>query len=153
MKIIFLQDVRGKGKRGEVKEVSDGYARNFLFPQTLAVEATPDALNRIAAQDQKAKKEAKRSHKAARVVADALEGAELTVTAKVNEDGVLYGAVSSKEISAAARAAGIALKPTQIKDHEPIKELGEYNLEAEFPGGYEASFRVMVADSDSSESI
>ncbi|MEK7529962.1 MAG: 50S ribosomal protein L9 [Patescibacteria group bacterium] len=144
MKVILIESVKGKGFSGDVIEVSDGYARNYLFAQSLAIEATPEALHRVAAQEKKVQKETKRSEKAARGAADALEGMELTVGAKVNEDGVLYGAVSAKEIVAAAKASGATLKTEYIKDHEPIKELGEYDLEAEFPGGYEATFRVIV---------
>lgn len=146
MKVILIDNVKGKGFSGDVIEVSDGYARNYLFAQSLAIEATPEALHRIAAQEKKAQKETKRSEKIARAAADVLEGMELTVGAKVNEDGVLYGAVSAKEIVAAAKASGAVLKPEYIKAHEPIKELGEYDLEAEFPGGYEASFRVIVVE-------
>ena len=103
MKVILIESVKGKGFSGDVIEVSDGYARNYLFAQSLAIEATPEALHRVAAQEKKVQKETKRSEKAARGAADALEGMELTVGAKVNEDGVLYGAVSAKEIVAAAK--------------------------------------------------
>ncbi|MBI2476725.1 50S ribosomal protein L9 [Candidatus Uhrbacteria bacterium] len=148
MKVILLKNVTGKGMEGDVVDVSNGYARNFLFPQNLAIEATPEALERLKAQERKAAKEAKGRDRASRQSAEALEGSELVVRAKVNEDGTLYGAISAKDIVKAARAGGMALKPEYIREHEPIKETGEYALWADFPGSYEASFHLIVEAED-----
>ena len=144
MKIILLSDVKGKGYKGDVVEVSAGYAQNFLFPQNLAIPASDEAVNRLKAQEKKAKKEAKNENKASRSAAEGLEGSTLTVKAKTNEDGTLYAAVSAKEIVAAAKKAGIKLAVKAIRDHDPIKETGEFSLSAEFKGGFEAQFTLVV---------
>lgn len=144
MKIILLGDVKGKGYKGDVIEVSDGYAQNFLFPQNLAIPASDDALARLQAQEKKAKREAKQENKVSRSAAESLEGEIITVKAKTNEDETLYAAVSSKDIVNAAKEAGIKLSQKDIKDHDPIKETGEYRLSAEFKGGFEAQFTLVV---------
>ncbi|MBT6254175.1 50S ribosomal protein L9 [Candidatus Uhrbacteria bacterium] len=146
MKVILLEDIKGKGYRGDVLEVSDGYAQNFLFPQAMGVPATPDALAKIKAQEAKAAKEAKRGEKASKDAAGMLEGVVLTLSAKTNDEGSLYAAVSAKDIASAAKEQGIKITPKQVKAHDPIKEAGTFELTAEFPGGYEASFSLIVEE-------
>ncbi len=146
MKVILIENVKGKGFRGDVIDVSDGYAQNFLFPQAMGVPATPDAINKIKAQEAKALKEAKRGEKISKEGANMLEGVELTVVARTNEDGTLYAAVSAKDIVKAAKEKGIKLGVKQIQSHEPIKETGTFELVAEFAGGYEANFSVVVEE-------
>lgn len=144
MKVILLQDVKGRGFKGNVIEISDGYANNFLFPQALAVPATQQALERIHAQEAKVAKLATREEKAAREAAKALEGAELTVAEKADEKGTLYAAVSAKEVVKAAKAQKISLKPEHVVFGKPIKQVGTYTLTADFPGGYEAEYTLIV---------
>ncbi|MEK7108064.1 MAG: 50S ribosomal protein L9 [Patescibacteria group bacterium] len=144
MQVILLQDVKGRGFKGNVVEVSDGYANNFLFPQALAVPATKDALERLKAQETKTARLAAREEKAAREAAKAMEGAELMVAAKADEKGTLYAAVSAKDVTKAAKAEGVTLKPEYVVFNKPIKQIGTYTLTAEFPGGYEAEYTLTV---------
>ena len=144
MKVILLQDVKGKGFKGEVIDVSDGYARNFIFQQNLGVPATQEALNKMKAKEAKAKRDAKKVSRAAQEQVQALEGAELTIALKANEDGTLYASVSEKDVVKAAKEAGHKLTPKQVKMEEAIKETGTFTVSAEFKGGFEAEFSLTV---------
>ena len=122
MKVILLQDVKGKGKKGQMLEISDGYARNFLLPKKLAMEATPDAINTMRMNDKAA------AEKAAKERAEALETSkklrEMTVIVKAKGGGAgkLFGSVTSQEIADALKAAsGIALDKRKIVLEEQIK--------------------------------
>ena len=128
MKVIFNVDVRGQGKKGEMKEVSDGYARNYLLPRKLASEATADALNAI-----KLKEKALAEENAKR-----LSGVVVRIQAKAGQGGRLFGAVTSQEISDALRAQhGIEIEKNKIVQAEPIKQFGTYEVKAKL--GYEVS--------------
>jgi large subunit ribosomal protein L9 len=144
MKVILLENIKSKGFKGDVIEVSDGYAQNFLFPQNKAVEATQESLDRLMAQEKKAEKEVKRTDKMTKDSAQALDGAEIVIVAKTNEDGTLYGSISRKDIVKAAKESSIQLKVSNLKSYTPLKEVGEHAVTAEFSGGYEANFRVIV---------
>ena len=131
MKVIFNVDVRGQGKKGEMKEVSDGYARNYLLPRKLASEATADALNAI-----KLKEKAKAAQ--AEENAKRLSGVVVRIQAKAGQGGRLFGAVTSQEISDALRAQhGIEIEKNKIVQAEPIKQFGTYEVKAKL--GYEVS--------------
>lgn len=144
MKVILLKDVKGKGYKGDVIEVSDGYANNFLFPQALGVAATKEALDKMKAQEKRAAKESALADKAARKSVSELEGVTVTVKAKTNDDGTLYAALAEKDVVKAAKEDGVSLKPKQIRFTSPIKETGSHQVVAEFKGGYEAEFTVVV---------
>lgn len=138
MKVIFQQDVRGQGKKGEMKEVSNGYARNYLFPRNLAVAATADNLNAMRLKEQaKAAQEAK-ERAAAQENAKKLEQVEVKVFAKAGSNGRLFGSVTSKEIAEALEAQhGIVIEKNKIVQPEPIKTFGKYDIKCKF--GYEIS--------------
>ena len=143
MKVIFNVDVKGKAKKGELKEVSDGYARNYLLPRKLASEATADNINAL-----KLKEKAKAAQMA-REKAEAEENAaklgEITVTirAKAGGAGKLFGAVTSQEISAALKEQhGIEIEKNKIVQTEPIKTFGAYQIKAKL--GYEVSGTINV---------
>ena len=126
MKVILQQDVRGQGKKGQLIEVAEGYARNFLLPRKLAVPATADAVNTM-----KLKEKAKKA-----------EDARL-IPARAGANGKLFGAVTSKEVSDALQAqSGIELAKQKIVMDEPIKAFGSYELKAKL--GYEVSGTVYV---------
>lgn len=129
MKVVFLQDVEGTARIGEIKEVKNGFARNYLLPRGLAAPATPDVIRRAQAR---AEREAKRQaalDAEARNVAAKLEGVTLTISARVGEQGKLYGSVTAADIAeAAARVAGAEVDRHQILLAEPIKELGTYTV-------------------------
>ncbi len=146
MKVVFKTDVKGKGKKGEIKEISDGYARNFLLPRGLAVEADASALNDI-----KNKESAKAHHEAeeraaVQAVCDKIDGKSVTVHAKAGESGKLFGAVTSKEISeAVSRAFGVDIDKKKITAGD-IKSYGEYTVQAKLYSGMTANFKVIVTE-------
>lgn len=147
MKVILQQDVKGQGKRGQLVNVSDGYARNFLLPKKLAVPANADNMNKMIMQD-KAKKAQMEAEKAeAQATAEKLKELMVKIPAKAGAGGRLFGAVTSKEISEALQAQfGLNIAKSKIVQDEPIKSFGTYELKVKL--GYEVSgmLKVMVTE-------
>lgn len=143
MKVILLADVKGQGKKGELKEVSDGYARNYLLPRKLAAEATADNLNALRLKE-KAKAAQIAAEKAkATENAKQLESIVVKISAKAGSNGKLFGSITSKEISdALAKQFGIEIEKQKIVQAEPIKSFGSYEVKCKF--GYEISGTVHV---------
>lgn len=143
MKVILKQDVKGKGKRGQMIEVAEGYARNFLLPKGLAVSATADAVNTMRLQE-KAKARAEAEAKAnAMAVAEQLKGCQVRIIAKGGEGGRLFGAVTGKEIAAGLKEQhGIEVDSKKLVLDEPIKAFGSFEIKAKL--GYEISGTVYV---------
>ena len=138
MKVIFNADVRGQGKKGEMKEVSDGYARNFLLPKGLAVAATQDNLNTMKQREAAKKKQMEKEIALAKENAKKLESVVVKITAKAGGNGRLFGSVTSKEISdALAKQHNIVIEKNKIVQAEPIKSFGSYEVKCKF--GYEIS--------------
>ena len=148
MKVILQQDVRGQGKKGQLVEASDGYARNYLLPRKLAVEATADNINKMKLQE-KARKAQEAAEKAeAEAIAAKLKDLSVKVVAKGGSGGRLFGAVTSKEIADALSAQhGITINKSKIVQDEPIKAFGGYELKVKL--GYEVvgTLKVVVAES------
>ena len=143
MKVILQQDVRGQGKKGQMIEVAEGYARNFLLPRKLAVPATADAMNTMRLQEKAKKAEEARQKAEAQAVAEKLKGAVVKLTAKAGANAKLFGAVTSKEVSDALQSQhGIELAKNKIVMDEPIKSYGSYELKAKL--GFEISGTVYV---------
>lgn len=136
MKVIFTVDVKGQGKKGEMKDVSDGYGRNYLLPRKLAVEATTDNMNALRLKE-KAKAAAIAAEKAKALEnAKQLESIVVKVAAHAGSAGKLFGAVTSQEISDALREQyGIEIEKQKIIQSEPIKSYGSYEVKCKF--GYE----------------
>ncbi len=136
MKVILQQDVKGQGKKGQLVDVSDGYARNFLLAKKLAVPATPENVNTMK-QQEKARKAQEAAEKAeAEALAKKLEAITVKVAAKAGEGGRLFGAVTSKEISEALNAQfGLNIAKAKLVLDEPIKACGGYKIKAKL--GYE----------------
>ena len=143
MKVILQQDVKGQGKRGQMVNVSDGYARNFLFPKKLAVPASADNVNKMKMQD-KAKAAQMAAEKAeAEEIAEKLKGIVVKIPARAGSGGRLFGAVTTKEVSEALQEQhGINIAKTKLVQDEPIKSFGTYQLKAKL--GYEISGTVNV---------
>ena len=143
MKVIFNVDVKGQGKKGEMKEVSDGYARNYLLPRKLASEATADNINTMKLKE-KAKAALIAKEKAeAEDNAKRLSAITVTIRAKAGGAGKLFGSVTSQEISDALREQhGINIEKNKIVQAEPIKTFGSYTVKAKL--GYEISANVSV---------
>ena len=143
MKVIFNQDVRGQGKRGELKEVSDGYARNYLLPRKLASEATPDMINAFKLKEKAKKAQMEREKAQAEENAKRLEGIQVTISARAGQGGRLFGAITSQEISDALREQhGIEIEKNKIVQSEPIKSFGSFEVKAKL--GYEVSGKISV---------
>ena len=136
MKVILLQDVKGKGKKGQLLEISDGYARNYLLPRKLAVEATADAINTKKMNDKAAAEKAAKERAEAVETSEKLRELTLTVAAKGGGAGKLFGSVTNQEIADALKAnAGITLDKRKIVISDPIKNVGTYTVQCKL--GYE----------------
>jgi large subunit ribosomal protein L9 len=148
MKVILLKDVQDLGKKYDVKDVSDGYARNFLFPKKLAMLATKGELKKLEEKREKERIEAEKDLAKNQEIIGRLEGLELEVEAKVGKEGGLYASISETQITKALKTKGFNLKNSQIKisTGEPIKELGEREIIIEFAHGLEAKVKIIVVE-------
>lgn len=143
MKVILLQDVKGKGKKGQMIEVSDGYARNYMLPRKIAMEATADAVNTMRMNDKAAAEKAARERAEAMEIAKKLKAMTLTVTAKGGGAGRLFGSVTNQEIADALKEkTGITLDKRRITISEPIKNVGTYTVQCKL--GYEITAPLTV---------
>ena len=143
MKVIFNVDVKGQGKKGELKEVSDGYARNYLLPRGLAAEATTDNINTPKLKEKAKQAQIAREKAEAEENAKKLSGVQVTIRAKAGKNGKLFGAVTSQEIADALKAQfNIDIEKNKIVQAEPIKTFGSFSVKAKL--GYEISGTVNV---------
>ena len=143
MKVILQQDVRGQGKKGQMIEVAEGYARNYLLPRKLAMPATADAVNTMNLREKAKKAEDARLKAEAEAIVEKLKNSPVKVTARAGANGKLFGAVTSKEVSDALQAQyGIELAKQKIVMDEPIKAYGNYELKVKL--GYEVSGKIYV---------
>ena len=129
MKVILLEDVKSLGKKGEIVNVNDGYARNFILPKKLGIEATSKNINDLKLQKAHEDKVAAEQLAAAKVLAEELKDKSVELKMKVGEGGRTFGAISTKEIAAAAKEQlGYELDKKKISVDEPIKSLGVHNV-------------------------
>lgn len=143
MKVIFNTDVKGQGRKGELKEVSDGYARNYLLPRKLASEATADNINAHNLKEKAKAAQIAREKAEAQENAKKLSEITVTIRAKAGSAGKLFGAVTSQEISDALKEQhGIEIEKNKIVQSEPIKTFGSFEVKAKL--GYEVSGTVSV---------
>lgn len=143
MKVILQQDIKGKGKRGQMVEVSDGYARNYMLPRKLAVEATTDNVNTMRMTDKAAQEKRQREREEAFAIAGRLKELTLVVKAKGGGAGRLFGSVTTQEIAEALKTvSGIELDKRRIVLDEQIKTVGEYTVKCKL--GYEISADLKV---------
>ncbi|GAK12017.1 50S ribosomal protein L9 [Geomicrobium sp. JSM 1781026] len=124
MKVILNQDVKGQGKKGEVKDVSEGYARNFLLKNNLAVEASSGNLKDLKAKKQSDDKKVEEERQAAEEMKQKMEATDIEMTAKAGEGGRLFGAVSTKQINEALKNKGFKVDKRKIELNDPIRTLG-----------------------------
>lgn len=147
MKVILQKDVKGQGKKGELKEVSDGYARNYLLPRGLAVEATADNLNTMRLRDKARQAQIAREKALALEYAEKLGSVIVYVKAKGGEGGRLFGSVTSKEISEALdKQHGMKIEKNQIVQTEPIKQFGSYQVKCKLGHEISGVINVMVTE-------
>lgn len=147
MKVILLQDVKTLGKKGEVVNVSDGYARNMIFPQKLGLEATPKNLNELKLQNQYADKKAQEIYEAALAFAGELKDKKIVVKMKAGEGGRTFGSVSTKEIAAAAKEQlNLELDKKKMQLPEPIKSFGVTEVSIKLHPKVTGKFSVHVVE-------
>ena len=143
MKVILLQDVKGQGKKGQLIDVSDGYARNFLLPRKLAQEATADNINTMKMNDKAQQEKRQREREQAMVLAKELQEMTLVVTARGGGAGRLFGSVTNAEIAdALAKQKNVQLDKRKIVLDEPIKNVGTYAVRCKL--GYEITAELRV---------
>ena len=144
MKVILQQDVKGQGKKGQMVEVSEGYARNFLLPRKLAIVATTDAINTMNLKEKARRAEEARQKAEAEATAEKLKECQVKLTAKAGNGGRLFGAVTTKEISEGLKAQfGIDIPKQKLVLDEPIKAFGSYQIKAKL--GFEVVGTVYVS--------
>jgi large subunit ribosomal protein L9 len=144
MKVILLQDVESLGKKYEIKEVKDGHARNFLIPQKLAKAATKQALKWLGDQKDVIEKEAEEDLKKAQELASQLDGVEVTISLKVGEKGQTFESVTGQKIAEKLNEMGFAIKKTQVKMANPIKETGEFPISLNLDHNLEAEIKLII---------
>lgn len=143
MKVILLQDVKGKGKKGQMLEVSDGYARNYMLPRKMAIEATADAVNTMRMNDKATQERIAREKAEAMETAKKLREMTVTVTAKGGGNGRLFGSITNQEIADALKAkTGIVLDKRKIVIADAIKNVGTYTVTCKL--GYEITAPLTV---------
>ena len=147
MKVLLLQDVKGQGKRDQIVDVSDGYARNFLFPKKLAVEATADNINTMKLQEKAKQAQIAKEKAEAKENAEKLKECTVKIVAKAGNNGKLFGAVTSKEISDALAAQyKIDIEKNKIVQAEPIKTYGSFEVKVKLGHEISATLKVMVVE-------
>lgn len=143
MKVILLQDIRGKGKKGQMIEASDGYARNYLLPRKMAVEATADNVNTMKMNDKAKAEQMAREKAQAQEIAEKLKDITVAIKAKSGNGGRLFGSITSQEIAdALKKQANISIDKKKIVQDEPIKSFGDFSLKAKL--GYEITATISV---------
>lgn len=144
MKVIFLDNVKGVAKRDDIKEVKEGYAKNFLFKKKLAVEATPGNIKAL--EDKKAKNKEREEQKIAdaKALAEKLNKVGVTISGKGGDTGKLYGAITSSEIAKALKEEGIEVDKRDIDLKDPIKEPGEFSVKVKIFMEINAQVKVIV---------
>lgn len=147
MKVIFNQDVKGKAKKGEMKEVAEGYGRNYLIPRGIATEATADNINTMKLQEKAKKAKIEREKAEAKAIAEKLTSVQVTIRAKAGNGGKLFGAVTSQEICDALKAQhGIEIEKNKIVQADPIKSFGTYTVKAKLGFEINGDISVLVVE-------
>lgn len=145
MKVILTMDVKTLGKKGKICEVSDGYARNFLFPKGWAVEATPGNLNDLASKKANEDRKKEKEKQEAQTLAEKLSSIVVEVHTKTGEGGRLFGSVTNKEIAEALKSKyGIEIDKRKLDVKEPIKALGTFNVQVKLHPEVSTQLQVQV---------
>ena len=147
MKVILQQDVKGQGKKGQMVEVSDGYARNFLLPRKLAVEATAENINTMKMQDKAKAARMAEEKAAAEAAAERLKSCQVKIRARAGQGGRLFGSITSKEISEELKAQhGIDVNKSKIILSEPIKSFGSFEVKCKLGSEVTGTIYVLAAE-------
>lgn len=146
MKVIFQKDVKGKGKKGDIKEIADGYARNFLIPKGLAKEATSGNIKETVTYKENEEKRKANDLEQAKKLANDLEKQEVIIYSKSGENGKLFGAITSKQIASALKDAKINVDKRKIMLAEPIKILGITEIKIKLHPEVSATIKVNIKE-------
>ncbi|MFQ6049487.1 MAG: 50S ribosomal protein L9 [Candidatus Paceibacterales bacterium] len=146
MRVILLKDVENLGKKYEIKEVANGYARNFLIPKDLARQATKENLKWLKTQKEIEEKKAEEELKKVQALATAIDGREIIIPVKLGKEGQLFESITSQKIYEKLKELGLNIKKRQIDLSEPIKELGEVPLKIKFDHNLEAEIMIIVTE-------
>lgn len=146
VKVILLQDIENLGKKDDVKEITDGYARNFLIPNKLVKLATKAALEELEKRKELEAKRAEEELKHIQEIVSKIDGQEVEILTELKETGEIYGSITPFKISRALKKKEFDVKKTQINLKEPIKKLGEYPVVINFDHGLEAEIKVIVSE-------
>lgn len=144
MKVVLRQDMPNVGKKNEVKDVSDGYARNFLFPRNLAKPVTEEALKVLAAEKAREEREKSEEYQKYKVLADKLPSLTLAFKVKIGEKGRAFGSVTAVKIRDALKKQGITVEKEWIELEEPLKTSGEKNVKIKFPQELTGEVKVQI---------
>ncbi len=149
MKVVLLADVKGSGKKGELVNVSDGYARNFLFPKKLAKEANAQALNELKNAEESKEFKIKQETEAAQASADKINGKSVSILAKAGQGGKLFGSVTAKEIAEAIKKQyGVDVDKRKIDTKGDMKAFGTYECEVKLYSGITATVKAVVTEKE-----
>lgn len=149
MKVVLLADVKGSGKKGELVNVSDGYARNFLFPKKLAKEANAQALNELKNAEESKAFKIKQETEAAQASADKINGKSVSILAKAGQGGKLFGSVTAKEIAKAIKKQyGVDVDKRKIDTKGDMKAFGTYECEVKLYSGITATVKAVVTEKE-----
>ena len=143
MKVVLLKDVEKLGREGEIKEVAEGYARNFLIPQNFVKPATEQAIQEVELRKEKKTKSDQMELAEVQKIAEQLDGRELFIKVK-EKDGTLFGSVNEKTIAKTFADEGLKIDPKKVKLEEPIKDVGDYDVKLELDHGLEANIKVIL---------
>ncbi len=146
MKVILRENVKDLGTRGDLKEVADGYARNYLLPKNLAFKATEENIKRVEAEKRRIKAKREEERQEARELADQLEDVSITVIKKVAENQVLYGSVTEGEIAEKLEEEGYDIDAKQIIIDDPLKKLGIYDVKIDLHPDVKPVVKVWVVE-------
>jgi len=149
MKVILLKDIKTLGKKFDIKDVADGYAKNYLFPNKLAINATKENLAHLENKKRELEKIAERELKKMQSIASEIDGLELPIKVKVSPNtGKIFGSINATKILAELKNKGFDIKKNNIILPEPIKTIGEYPIKITFDHNLEAEIKVIVMDEE-----
>jgi len=147
VKVVFLQDVSSKGKAGEIREVADGYARNYLFPKNLALPASESAIKVAAVKSKEAAKRQARLHGEMAELAKLLQDKEIHFQAKAGEKGRLHGSITTANIAdELTKIAGVEIDKKKIELDEPLRQLGSHEVRIQFSKDIIATVKVIIEE-------
>lgn len=146
MRVIILKDIENLGKKYEVKEVADGYAKNFLIPKGLAKIANEKNLKWLEKQKKKDEEKAEKELKKIQEIASKIDGQEIFIPVKIGENGQLFESITAQKICEKLKEIGFEIKKNQILLPNPIKELGEFPVTVKFPHNLEVEIKVIVVE-------